>query len=130
MKEVSIEKKTLYISYGTIVVILIFLLTITAQFSKWKENVDNKYSIIDKKTTDLEESEKIIKEQIHESQNDILLLTSNFENINKKLIYIDKTLDQMCDKANKRDLELVEIKTKLANIETLLVEIKKDMREN
>ena len=65
------------------------------------------------------------KTGIEASNNEI---NDRITHISEKYIDMRDDIDIIEDKANGRDIQLTEIKTKLVNIETLLVEIKQDIR--
>jgi peptidoglycan hydrolase CwlO-like protein len=97
----SIEKHTIKISLGIAFSVIIFLLVMSFNLATYKSHVDN----------------------------DIININSRVDHLSDKYVDIRSDIDYMQEKATARDIQLTEIKTKLANIELLLIEIKQDIKE-
>lgn len=100
MTENSIEKHSFKITIGVAIVAILFLLSVAFNLGTWKTDAENIHSDLDVRISNLDTS--------------YLLLT--------------KKVDALSTSANARDIQLTEIKTKLVNIEALLVEIKQDIK--
>lgn len=57
-------------------------------------------------------------------------LNDKIDHIGTKFVSIRADIDELQAKANGRDIQLATINTKLANIQTLLIEIKQDMKHD
>lgn len=99
--EQTLDKKHLLLSYGTAIVVILFLIVTTANFATWKADINA---------------------QNHELEAKII-------NIDISIIDIYNDIDYLQDKSNTRDVDIATINTKLANIEVLLVEIKQDIKD-
>lgn len=100
--EKSIEKHGIKISIGVAVMVIIFLITITAQFSGWQAEMEARH-------TELENNNKLSMEQAITNKEHIVLLE---------------------EKAIARDIDLATIKTQLAQIQTTLYEIRADLKDH
>lgn len=98
--KVEIDKKLIHISLGTAAIIIIFLISMTANFATWKAEMSAAHQEFDDRITHV--GDKVI-----DMRADIKLLE---------------------DKASVRDVELAKINTKLASIEALLLDIKSDLK--
>ena len=101
MTENTIEKYQFKITIAVSLMVILFIITMSVQLATWKTNVEN--------------SENIINERI------------NY--INTKYLEMTNQITILEDKAIARDIQLTEIKVKLTNIETLLVELKSDIKQ-
>ena len=101
MTENTIEKYQFKITIAVSLMVILFIITMSVQLATWKTNVEN--------------SENIINERI------------NY--INTKYLEMTNQITILEDKAIARDIQLTEIKVKLTNIETLLVELKLDIKQ-
>ena len=97
----SIEQHSFKLSIGIAMVVIIFLITITAQFASWKSEQSAIHNELDARVT----------------------------HVGEKVIDIRAEIETLKLQATARDIQLAQINTKLANIETLLIEIKQDIKE-
>ena len=100
MKNESIEKHKIKITIATSILVLLFVITICFQIATWKTR-----------------SETMLEEHL----NRIELNKQNCQ-------LIQENVNELSKQANNRDIELAKINTKLSNIETLLLEIKTDFK--
>lgn len=96
------EKHGIKISVATAIAVIVFLVTTTVTFAGWKSDIENTLSTCDE---EIEDTTVVQKNLNHE-------------------------IDILRDKAAERDIQIAEINTKLANIETMLIEIRTDLRRN
>jgi len=100
MKE-TIEKHQLKITIGVAVVVLLFIIGATVQFSSWKANMEQ----------------------------DITLLEKGMEHHTRAYAEHDTRLDLLESENTDIQVRLAMIETKLTNIETILIEIKEDLKK-
>ena len=98
----NIENHTVKISFTVAIFVILFIIAQVAQVTAWK--------------TAMEIEQTNIKARQEYLNNCIETITNNIEDLEKI--------------ANGRDVQIATINTKLANIETLLLEIKQDLKEN
>jgi len=96
----TIDKHQFKITIATAIIVLIFIISLTAQLSSWRTQVqaDNK-----------EFDDRIIY-------------------IAERVVDIRADIKELNSKATERDIQLATINTKLASIEALLIEIKLDIK--
>jgi len=96
----TIDKHQFKITIATAIIVLIFIISLTAQLSSWRTQVqaDNK-----------EFDDRII-------------------HIAERVVDIRADIKELNSKATERDIQLATINTKLASIEALLIEIKLDIK--
>ncbi len=99
MKE-TIEKHQLKITIGVAVVVLLFIIGATVQFSSWKANMEQ----------------------------DITLLEKGMEHHARAYTEHDTRLDVLEGENTDIQVRLAMIETKLTTIETILIEIKEDLK--
>lgn len=96
MTENSIEKHSFKITIGVAISVLIFIITMSYNIAVWTTQTN----------ADLNE------------------INDRIDHLSEKYVTMREDISSLESKANERDIQLTEIKTKLVNIETLLVEIK------
>jgi len=107
----TIDKHKITISLSVAAVIIIFLIVQSASVSSWKTQMEKEHEAMTLRQNHLSEGHSSIRITLTEMQKEH-----------------DEDIHIIEDKANARDIQLTEIKTKLVNIETLLVEIKQDIK--
>ena len=100
MGETTIDKHGFKISVATAIIVILFLFGIAFQFATWKAEMCAEHKEFDDRITHLGD----------------------------KVIGMRADISTLNEKANNRDIDIATINTKLANIETLLVEIKVDLK--
>lgn len=98
----SIEKHQFKIQVSVAVLVILFVMATTTQFARWQAQM----------------------EATHQEFDDRII------HVGEKIIDMRADINDLNDKAAARDVELAKISTKLANIETLLIEIKTDLKEH
>ena len=96
----SIEKYHVQITIATLVVLILFIITTTASLVSWKTNAENTHEALDVR-------------QDH--------LVEGFNNVRANIEAIEA-------RQNMADISTARIETKLQSIESLLVEIKLDLK--
>jgi len=96
----SIEKHSIKISIGVAATVIIFLMIMTANFTTWKTDVEDRIDHVDTRQTHLAEKYVKINERLTDLEN---------ENTDFKV-------------------QMATIQTQLSNIEKILIEIKQDMK--
>ena len=102
MLEKTIEKHQFKISVGVAITVIFFLITMTMNFATWKAEMTAEHNEFDDRIT----------------------------HIGEKIVNMRADIDNLKERANDRDVELAKINTKLSNIETLLIEIKQDLKSH
>ena|GEM_PF-2203341 len=102
VKKGTIEKHQFKITIAVAVLVLLFIMTTTFTVATWKSNIESDYKG----------------------------LCDEVNHISEKFIAIRIDIDELSDKANNRDIQLTEIQVKLVNIESLLLEVKQDIKDN
>lgn len=101
-KEVrNIEKHSFKISIWVALTIIIFLVTMTYNFSNWKKDIES-------------EQKSII---------------SKVDHIWEKYTLVREDITQLQDKSSDKDIQLATINVKLTNIELLMIELKADIKQ-
>jgi len=98
----SIEKHGFKISIAVAVMVIIFLIATTAQTASWKTSMEAEHKAMETRQDHLSDGHASLRDSIQD---------------------LEKRQDGT-------DINMAEIKTKLSNIEALLVEIKADLKEN
>ena len=99
---VTISQHQFKITVATAVLVCIFIVTASIQFATWKAEMGAEHKEFDDRIT----------------------------HVGEKHVGMRSDINNLKEKANDRDVELAKINTKLSNIETLLIEIKADLREH
>jgi hypothetical protein len=97
---ITLEKKHINISIATAVTIIIFLVSMAMNIATWKAEMQAEHKEFD----------------------------DRIAHLGDKVVDMRTEISVLDDKADKRDLQIVEIQTKLTNIEALLIEIKLDLK--
>lgn len=97
----NLEKHSVKIGIAALVAVIIFMITFTAQVASWKSTMEAEHKKLDERINHV--GEKVVDMQIN--------------------------IDSLEQQATGRDIQLATINTKLANIESLLLEIKQDLKE-
>ena len=98
----TIDKHQFKITVATAIIVLIFIISAVATFATWKADMNAQHNEFDDRIT----------------------------HVGDKVFDMRATLETLEDQADLRDIQLAQINTKLANIESLLIEIKQDLRES
>jgi len=98
----TIDKHQFKITVATSILVLIFIIGAVATFATWKADMNAQHQEFD----------------------------DRIRHIADKYVNIRADVTDLNEQANKRDIQLATINTKLANIETLLIEIKQDLRDS
>ncbi len=98
--ETTIDKHQFKITVATAIVALLFIIVLSTQFATWKAEVIAKHNEFD----------------------------DRISHVGEKIINMRIEIEHAEDKANGRDIEMATINVKLANIETILLEIKNDLK--
>jgi len=98
----SIEKHSIKISIGVAITVIIFLIIMTANFASWKAAMEAEHDSMMKSQVHMEEGLQTLKVRLYALED---------ENTDFKV-------------------QLATIDTKLASIETLLLEIRQDLKED
>ena len=101
MSDGTIDKHQFKITIATAISVLLFIIFAASQFSAWRVSDQAAHQEFDDRITHL--GDKVVG------------MREDIKNLN--------------DRASTRDIELATINTKLANIETLLLQIQQDIRE-
>jgi len=97
----NIDNHQLKITVATLIVMILFIMGISFQFATWKSEISS----------------------------DQIALNLKVEHIGSKFVDIRSDIILLNNKAIDRDIQLATINTKLATIETLLIDIKQDIRD-
>lgn len=100
MKE-TIDKYQFKITIAVAISIIIFLIMLSASFATWKNEMQNQQKAMTLRQDQLSDGHELLKTDV---------------------VILERRLDD-------NDLTLVEIRTKLVNIESLLVDIKQDIKD-
>lgn len=100
MVKETIDKHQFKITVALAIIVIIFLITTTANFTSWKTEMEAQHEAFDLR-------------QDH--------LTAGFQ------AYLDN-IEELERRQDGTDITMAEIRTKLSNIESLLVEIRQDLR--
>jgi len=96
----TVDQKTFRITLATAITVIIFLIATTAQTASWKTQMESEHNAMSVRQDQLVATHAELKGDI-------------------------KDLESQADG---RDIQLSEIKVKLANIESLLLDIKQDIK--
>lgn len=98
----NIEKHSIKISLGVAATVIIFLIVMSANFARWQAEMEATHKEFDDRIT----------------------------HVGEKVVNMRSNIEELKDKASDRDVELAKINTKLSNIETLLIEIRQDLKDH
>ena len=102
MAVTTIDKKSINISIGLAIVVVLFLIGMTANFASWKSEMESAHIEFDDRIT----------------------------HVGEKVVDMRAELVTLQNKASQRDIELATISTKLTNIEALLIDLKQQIKEH
>lgn len=100
-KTITIDKKHINISVGVAVALLFFIINLTISAAEWKTEMVSAHKEFDDRIT----------------------------HVADKVIDMKQDITDLQLKANNRDIELAQINVKLTNIESLLIELKQQIKE-
>lgn len=96
----SIEKHHITISIGTMIALMIFLISFTFKFASWNKSLE----------LTLEEHDDRIT------------------HVGEKVVELRWVTNDLTLKSNEKDIELAKINVKLTDIQSILIEIKADLK--
>ncbi len=97
----TIDKHQVKITVATSIAVMLFIIIASVNFATWKAEKEAEYNELDDRITHMGE----------------------------KYVTIRAEVEDLEDRANGHDLNLVEIKVELVNIKSLLVEIKQNIKD-
>ena len=97
----SIEKHHILISIGTMIAVMIFLISFTFKFASWNKSLEMTLEEHDDRITHVWE----------------------------KIVDLRGITNVLTEKSNEKDIELAKINVKLIDIQSLLLEIKQDIKQ-
>jgi len=108
----TFDKHNFKITVATAIIVLLFIIATTITTIDWKNSIENKCETL---------------EITHQSDLDAINLRQDFLSLGYTSNMVK--IEDLETEAYSRDLLLTEIKTKLANIESLLVDLKQDLKD-
>lgn len=101
MKQIAVENKHIKIGMVAAITVILWLMTMSYTLATWKTEMEANHKEFDDRIT----------------------------HVGEKVVDMRADINTLNTKANERDIQLATINAKLANIETLLLEIKMDLKE-
>lgn len=108
----SIEKHQFKITMATAIIVVLFIIATTVNFATWKTQMENEHQAMNLRQDHLSNGHAAIRD-------DMELMEANH-------VAVSKMLENRQDNT---DVTMARVETKLASIESLLIEIKQDIKE-